>query len=211
MAVLALAVMAAAGGLGCDDQGSEGVPATARAFAHVAAGYVGEPEYATAIDVPFYVQFNGDFVGADLRTQLGNPAKDPARGGEIYPGDSVKVMAGTEHDGPDPTSCEDADPYPYCEPLDGGGAMTWSPEDPGEDPGYVEVGVRKGDVTVVVVFSGPHITGDPRTLDLPVTIDQLVDIARDERVDLTTTQAAVDAGADLDYWEETAPPVGPVG
>jgi len=202
-------VLTAGGGLGCDDQGSDRVPATARAFAYVAANYVGEPEYATGFDVPYYIAFTGDFVGADLRTRVGNPDQDPARGGAYYPGDSVHVMAGTEFEGPDPTACDDDEPYPYCEPLEGGGAMRWTLEDPEEDPGYVKVAVRKGEATVVVVFSGPHITRDPRTLDLPVTIDQLVDIARDDRIDLTTTQATVDAGAGLDYWEESAPTVSP--
>ena len=111
-------------------------------------------------------------------------------------------------EGRDPTTCDDDEPYPYCEPLDGGGALTWTLEDPEEDPGYVMVAVRKGEETVVVVFSGPHITGDPRTLGLPVTVDQLTDIASDDRVALTTTQAAVDAGEALTFWEETAPPVG---
>ena len=204
---LALVLATAAAVVGCDGQGDDEVPSTDRSFAYVAASHVGAPEYATDIDFPFYVLFQGRYVGADLVTKVGNPDKDPARGGELCPGDSVIVMAGTEFDGSDPTTCDDSEPYPYCEPLDGGGAMTWALEDPEEDPGYMSVAVRKGETTVVVIFSGPHITRDPRTMDLPVTLDQLVDIARDDRIDLTTTQAAVDAGAALDYWEETAPPV----
>jgi hypothetical protein len=206
--LLALALLTAAACAGCDGQGKDGVPATGRAFAYVAAEYVGVPQYATSDALPYYVQFQGHYVETVLRTKIGNPDKDPARGGEYYPGDAVHVLAGTEFEGQDPTTCDDEEPYPYCEPLEGGGAMTWTLEDPEEDPGYVKVAVRKGEVTVVVVFSGPHITRDARTMELPVTIDQLVDIARDDRVDLTTTQAAVDAGAALDYWEETAPPVG---
>jgi len=198
----------AAGGAGCDDK-DDAPPATARAFAYVAAEHLGVPEYATSPELPFYVQFKGHYVEAVLRTEIGNPDKDPARGGKYYPGDAVHVMAGTTFEGRDPTACDDDEPYPYCEPLDGGGAMTWTLEDPEEDPGYLMVAVRKGEATVVAVFSGPHITRDPRTMDLPVTVDQLVAIVRDDRIDLTTTQAAVDAGAALTYWEETAPPVTP--
>jgi len=203
VAALACLLAATAAGAGCDDK-DDGPPATARAFAAVAAEYVGVPEYATSPELPFYVAFKGHFVEAVLRTEIGNPDKDPARGGSYYPGDAVRVMAGTKFEGRDPTTCDDDEPYPYCEPLDGGGAMTWTLEDPEEDPGYLMVAVRKDEATVVVVFSGPHIVRDPRTMELPVTVDQLAELARDDRIDLTTTQAAVDAGEAITYWEDTA-------
>jgi hypothetical protein len=41
---------------------------------------------------------------------------------------------------------------------------------PEEDPGYVVV-VDKGDATVAVRNAGPDITGDPRDLDLPISVD----------------------------------------
>jgi hypothetical protein len=72
---------------------------------------------------------------------------------------------------------------------------------PEEDPGYVVV-VDKGDATVAVRNAGPDITGDPRDLDLPISVDDRFAIAHDARVDVTTSRAAVDAGEDLDYWLE---------
>ena len=44
--------------------------------------------------------------------------------------------------------------------------------------------------------------GDPRDLDLPIPVDHLLAIATDPRVDLTTSQAALDAGAGLDFWRD---------
>lgn len=187
-----LTLLAVALTAGCDDSD---VPATPRALAYVAAEHLGEPEYATGIAMPYFLAFRGEYVGAQLRTGVGADS-------DSDPGDAVFVLVGTEYDGEDPTSCEDREPYPYCAPLEGGGALTWTPEDPEEDPGHVVVAVRKGDVTVAVVLTGPVITEDPRTADLPVTVDQLAEVARDDRVGLTTTRAAVDAGEAIDFWED---------
>jgi hypothetical protein len=57
----------------------------------------------------------------------------------------------------------------------------------------------------VLVTSGGRVTGDPRDLDLPVGVDDLVAVAEDPRVDVTTSQEATDAGADLRFWRDAAP------
>ena len=80
------------------------------------------------------------------------------------------------------------------------GTLLWERRAPGEDPGNVAVGVRKGRVTVLVYQSGPDITGDPRSLRLPVTVSDMFAVAEDPRIDLSTSREAVDAGASLPYW-----------
>ena len=78
--------------------------------------------------------------------------------------------------------------------------LQWQEEVPEEDPGTLNLIVTKQDVTVVMYQSSTPITGDPRTVDLPISVDAMVELAQDPRVDLTTTQEAVDEGESLDFW-----------
>ena len=57
---------------------------------------------------------------------------------------------------------------------------------------------------MVVYQSGFDITGDPRTLDMPISVDDMFAVATDARVDLTTSQSAIDAGEALTFWDEDA-------
>lgn len=78
----------------------------------------------------------------------------------------------------------------------------WEDEEPEEDPGVVYVIVDKGDSSALLFYGGPAITGDPRELDLPISVETLFDIANDPRVDVTTSAEAVDAaGAGLSFWQ----------
>jgi hypothetical protein len=53
---------------------------------------------------------------------------------------------------------------------------------------------------VFVYQAGPDVTGDPRELDLPISVDDMVALAEDPRVDVTTSAGAVAAGEDLGWW-----------
>lgn len=66
--------------------------------------------------------------------------------------------------------------------------------------GVINLLRRKSDATAVVFQAGPAVTRDPRKLELAVSIDDMLAIAQDPRVDLTTTQEAVDEGESLDGW-----------
>ena len=81
------------------------------------------------------------------------------------------------------------------------GMLMWEDVAPESDPGVVYVLVNKGDTTALLFYAGPTITGDPRELDMPISTDDLFAIANDPRVDLTTSQEAVDAGSDLPFWQ----------
>ena len=70
-------------------------------------------------------------------------------------------------------------------------------EAPEEDPGILTVVVEKGDRAVLVGYAGPTLTGDPRDLDMPISVDDLFAIAHDARTDVTTSAEAVEAGRDL--------------
>lgn len=110
----------------------------------------------------------------------------------------VVVAPEREKDGP---SCEDG----FCADLGDGITLTWDEVAPEEDPGLVVVTAELGTHTVVLRYSGPNITGDPRDLDLPISVDTLVDIVTDPRVAPTTSQEAIDSGEEIDFWLDGNP------
>lgn len=195
--MLACAVLALAG-CGNDDAsddpgaGAAGgdIATTPQALAAVAAEYAPDPSSASA-ETDAAEEFRRGGVGAELR--YGSDGE--------YDGDALTLAVG---DGlpKQLKSCETAPDYVgQCVEM-AGGLLFWEEEAPEEDPGVVYVVVPKGDASALMFYSGPKITGDPRELDLPIDVDTLFDIANDPRVDVTTSQAAVDAGAALDFWRD---------
>jgi hypothetical protein len=59
----------------------------------------------------------------------------------------------------------------------------------------------KGDTVVAMFQAGEPILGDPRKQDLQIGVKTMIDVATDPRLDATTSQAAIDAGEDLSYWQ----------
>lgn len=187
----ALAVL----GAGCDDDpassGAAGdVPITASGLAYVAADHVGRPDTADVDDLDWFDAFADDAVAVDLRYH-------PTR---YDPGDSVTVTLGRLRV-PELLDC-DATVGQYtqgCEETPDG-TLRWNLYDPEEDPGGVFVLVPKSaGQTVLVTYHGPHLKKDPRTLDLPVPVDTVFDIANDPRIDVTTSERVEDNGIDLPY------------
>ncbi|GAB3769148.1 hypothetical protein FB382_002543 [Nocardioides ginsengisegetis] len=88
----------------------------------------------------------------------------------------------------------------HCVDLGDGVHLRWGEVVPEEDPGSVAVILQGPREDVMVLSSGPDITGDPRDLDLQVPVEDLEAIARDDRLHLSTTQDVVDAGDDLEAW-----------
>ena len=174
---------------GCDDD----PPITAGALAYVAADHAGVPDSAGTEPFDWFDAFDDDAVAVDLRYHPS--ANDP--------GDGLTVTLGAL-DVPELTDC-DATVGLYtqaCEETPEG-TLRWNLDDPEEDPGGVFVLVPKSDGrTVMVTFNGPHLHRDPRTVDLPVSVDTVFAIANDPRIDVTTSQEVVDRGADLAYLED---------
>lgn len=198
LALSAVLVMAALSGCGKDTQaaptesgrgGSE--PTTARALAAVAAEHAGIPASAVR-ERDAAEEFTTDGVGAELR--YGSDGE--------YDGDMLVVAAGRGLDAA-LTDCgaEQTQSLAGCVTTDQG-VLMWEDEAPEEDPGVVYVLVDKGESASLVFYAGPAITGDPRELDLPIPTEVLLAIANDPRVDVTTSAEAVDAGADLPFWQE---------
>ena len=86
-------------------------------------------------------------------------------------------------------------------------SLRWDTGDPEEDPGSVTVLHRSGATAVVALYAGPMITGDPRELDLPVSVDDLVGLVTDPRVAPATTPAeALEQGALFEVYDDPATP-----
>lgn len=93
------------------------------------------------------------------------------------------------------------DYYDGCVATDGG-VLFWQKETPEDDPGVVYVALRKGEATVLMFQSGPLVTGDPRELDLRISVADMFDIAKDPRVDVTTSAVAIRVGEGLESWTD---------
>ena len=192
-----MALMASCGendGTPADDAARGGDrPTTARALAAIAVERVGEPESATS---------SGDLDELYKQEGVGSELRFSADG--EYDGDQFEVRVGIgfqlfEPDCDSP-SIRDNPRLGGCEDVGGGMLLLWEVYEPESDPGAVYVVLSKGEATVLVSQSGPTIDADPRRLDMPISVDDMLAVARDERVDLTTSQEAIDAGEALDYW-----------
>ena len=168
--------------------GSE--PTTPQALAYVAAEHAGTPASAVR-DSDATEEYQAKGVGAELR--YGSTGE--------YDGDMLVVAVGTGLD-PALTDCDDAETghLTGCEETDQG-VLMWEGEAPEEDPGVVYLVTQKGDAQVLMFYAGPAITEDPRELDMPISVETLFAIANDPRVDVTTSESAVRAGQDLNYWQ----------
>jgi hypothetical protein len=162
---------------------------TAASLASVTAEHLGEPASASP-ETDISEELGAGSVGAQLqyRTTTGDD------------GDRITVAVGKR-------VLDELDCHASAEPSAAvgcvkvsRGTVLWARYAPEEDPGNVAVGVRKGAVTVLVYQSGPDITGDPRKLDLPVSVGDMFALAEDPRIDLTTSEGAVDTGESLPYW-----------
>ncbi|MET0820552.1 MAG: hypothetical protein ABWY58_06285 [Aeromicrobium sp.] len=98
------------------------------------------------------------------------------------------------------TSCKaKADLRDACVEI-GDAVLTWTKEEPEEDFGEINVAVPKGKGWALATQTGTFVTADPRTLDLDVSVDDMLALARDKRVGLTTTPATIAAGDKVPNW-----------
>ena len=176
-----------------DDPEGGDVPTTPRSLAFVVSEHVDlEPTRAGV-----------DWQADNYRRLFPHPQRAVAASTN-FAGDGNIVVVGVsperEKVGP---SCDDG----FCVDLGDGVTLAWDEVAPEEDPGLVVVVAELETHTVVLRYSGPEITGDPRDLDLPVPVDTMVDIVTDPRVAPTTSQAAVDSGDDIDFWLDGNPVV----
>jgi len=173
---------------GCDDdvryrevEGDE--PITARAVAAVTLEHL-------ATETSSRVAWHRDGVGAELRYDDSDDDD----------GDYVRV-----------TVTEPMTDRDYCEGADGceredveGGELivAWQDLEPEEDPGVVHVVMRRDDEDVSVYYSGDDIEGDPRELDLDVSVADMEAVAQDGRISLTTSSEVIELGEELEDFQE---------
>jgi hypothetical protein len=169
-------------------------PLTPRALAAVVAQHTGEPSSATvgtdleelgkrvvaAVELRYPDADDGQSDGAQLTVGVG-------RGFERFaPGCRALLDQGL-------TGCKET----------GYGLLFWEGATPEEDPGVVYLLASKGRTDVLLFSSGKAVTGDPRDLDLPVSVDEMAAIASDPRVDVTTSRSAIQAGEELGFWSDS--------
>lgn len=106
--------------------------------------------------------------------------------------DHLLAVSTSEYDESAPAEpCGEADDRGTCKVInhDAGKVMLyWELEEPEEDPGIVVVGYRSSDSANAVVYAGDTIAGDPRDLDLSVSVEEMIAIVTDDRLGLTTTE-----------------------
>lgn len=62
--------------------------------------------------------------------------------------------------------------------------LAWQELEPEEDPGVVYVIDRRDGEDVIARYSGVSITGDPRDLELGISVEEMAGIVTDERLSL---------------------------
>ncbi|MBS43788.1 MAG: hypothetical protein CMH83_11640 [Nocardioides sp.] len=181
---------------GAADDGAGGEPITQRAIAavtleHLPGDTISRAASYTDVDDP------QGALGADLRYP---DPDDPQSDGYL-----VRVFL-TPSDAVEEQLCAQE-----CVEVEVDGTplvLRWDELVPEEDPGLVVVERTGAQEQVRVLFAGPSITGDPRDLDLPVSVEDLEAVATDPRLGLTTSAATIALGDDLDDWEGGEPDQG---
>jgi hypothetical protein len=175
-------------GTGPSTANSGPVAATPRALAVVALRHL-DVELSGGADSDL-TSFPQGAIAADLRFNAD---------GE-YDGDLLRVAVSSGRS-PDiacggPSHCASL-------PTDGDASLTmqWCVLQPEDDPGVVVLTLDGDEGWSQVLLAGPDITGDPRSLDLPISVDEMAAVINDPAFGLTTTQEMVDAGAALTPWE----------
>lgn len=166
------------------------VPLTDRAAAAIALEHLpGDP--SSTAETFLDGQDPDGTVAAEVRYPDGDAQSD---------GDLVRVAV---HPGPPGLDlCPD---FGECEEVDTDVAgarayVYWEREAPEEDPGVVAVYLVRDGEASYVYQSGERITGDPRDLDLRVTVDDMLAVVEDPWLVLATSPDAVTAGEELDDW-----------
>lgn len=188
--LLAGSALAACGERGASPASTGEEPLTPTALGAVVADRLGTPDYGRAADD--LEELGRGVVGAEVR--FGSTGE--------YDGDLLALAVAPRP--PDGLfDCARGDLVPErsdCVDVGDGGRLFWERQEPEEDPGVIYLAVPKGDATVLVYQAGPDVTADPRELDLAVSVDDMLALAEDPRVDVTTSAEAVADGEDLAWW-----------
>lgn len=186
-----LGALAACGddpGTGSDSlsPGSGDVPITSKAIAAVTLEHV--PHTPHVFTTSTDKEDPDGMVGADLRY-------DPT--GESDGGLLRVVVSPTLEEDP----CGEHTDGCERRQVEGGElVVVWQLEEPEEDGGFLAVVMLREDEVVYAYNAAETITKDPRDMELRFPVELLEEIVTDQRLGLTTSQAAVDAGEQIPCW-----------
>lgn len=169
------------------------VPITQRAIAAIALQHL--PDDTTSRRAMYTDRtYPRGTLGADLRYGGGGEAD----------GDLVRV--GLAPGAPEIDSCKPSECAELETEVEGLTlTLRWQEEIPESDPGVVSVLAQRKVEHAYAYQAGHKITGDPRDLDLPISVDQMVAIVEDPWLRLETSPEAIEAGEELDDWEGGEP------
>lgn len=167
-------VLLALAGCGSDDAAAPeaGDPPSLDAYAAVVADHLGrEPRIVEPWDV----------MSRELEVDAGGATLVVGRT------DSLDVAVAPTTDSP--LVCADESFFDACvelgeDPSGGRLLLGWQEEEPEEDPGVVYVIDRRDGEDVVARYTGAVVSGDPRELDLGISLDEMVAVVTDERLTL---------------------------
>jgi hypothetical protein len=155
-------------------------PITARAVAAVALEHLPTDTSSRSADA------EEGIVGAEFRY---------GADGE-YDGDYLAVGVSESRGDADP--CRNMD---GCEEEDVEGGeliVAWQEVMPEEDPGVVVVAMRRPGEDVTAYYAGDNIEGDPRELDLSISVAEMEAVVQDQRISLTTSVEVIELGEQLE-------------
>ncbi|MBL0749833.1 hypothetical protein [Nocardioides baculatus] len=104
---------------------------------------------------------------------------------EYGSGDFLGVAVAPTTDSP--LVCADTSFFDECVDVEHDGTdlvLAWQELEPEEDPGVVYVIDRRDGEDVVAHYSGASIEGDPREIDLGISVDEMAEIVTDARLTL---------------------------
>lgn len=160
-------------------------PLTSLSLAIIAESEVGEPRTAVRDNLnPFRVEDVGvDAVGVELR----------------YPGRTYLNVVLLDSLGAGVATCETL-VRQRCV-VTASGTLLWNRQSTEDGPGSVGVVVQQGSQFVVLEQRGPVITGDPRDQELPISVEEMMRLAADDRIATRTSQPE----EPRDYFDDSPP------
>lgn len=176
---LAAAMMLVACGSETDPDPTEvdtAVPANARALAAIAVEHVDHE----AAGVPWVVEEPG-LIQVEVDFEIDGVGKERIR------------LQVSEQDPPEDPCPERASSCEVEETDRGDVWVVWGLEMFESDPGFVEVLYVDDDFTASLWHYGPVISADPRSMDLPISVDAMIAIVSDPRFGSLTDERLLTA------------------
>lgn len=164
-----------------EESGAGDVPVTPASLAWLATQHMPVPDSAVPYD--YTDAFGADAVGIEALM-----IEDAVTYGVVVVPELPEQFA----------SCPEEGTVGGCE-VDGETIVRWQPASDAA-PGSLTVIQNSDDGAALAFMRDSLLTGDPQELDLAIGVEELTAVAQDPRTAMTTTQEAVDGGAELTWF-----------